>query len=256
MSMTHHSNRGITLTSLADLGTVLDAQTLPSGPETPAEADETRESAPDSCPPVPQDLAGLIAQLASLSGGLESMAREDARAREQASIELAQYETLLAERQGRRVGARGGAPVAGRCRAAGCGGLHGRRPCPGCPACRHRTGGRTGLCAAAGRADPCCRGARRPPPSGARPGRAPPAGTGSRRKPRSGLKPSVPAGWSAVLPPCVRPSALTVWTRPSGVPSYLMAHLPAVTPPSLLSKMPSMLPCSPDRLTITVVMCL
>jgi hypothetical protein len=49
--------------------------------------------------PVPQDLAGLLAQLASPSGGLENMARQDARAREQATIDLAQYETLLAERQ-------------------------------------------------------------------------------------------------------------------------------------------------------------
>src|SRR5207247_2812722 len=45
------------------------------------------------------DLASLIAQLATVSSGLETMAREDARAREQATIELAQYETLAAERK-------------------------------------------------------------------------------------------------------------------------------------------------------------
>src|SRR5712691_12332275 len=38
------------------------------------------------------------AQLASVSSGLETMIRQDARAREQATVELAQYETLLAER--------------------------------------------------------------------------------------------------------------------------------------------------------------
>ncbi len=45
------------------------------------------------------DLASLIAQLASVSSGLETMARQDARAREQATIELAQYESLAAERK-------------------------------------------------------------------------------------------------------------------------------------------------------------
>ena len=41
----------------------------------------------------------MIAQLASVSSDLETMARSDARAREQATVELAQYETLAAERQ-------------------------------------------------------------------------------------------------------------------------------------------------------------
>ena len=47
----------------------------------------------------PLDLATVIAQLASVSSGLERMAREDARAREQATIELAQDQTFAAERQ-------------------------------------------------------------------------------------------------------------------------------------------------------------
>src|SRR5207302_9303995 len=45
------------------------------------------------------DLAGVITQHAHVSSDLESMARSDARAREQATVELAQYETLAAERQ-------------------------------------------------------------------------------------------------------------------------------------------------------------
>jgi len=99
MSTTHNTTRGITLTGLANLGAVLDSQALPSGPETPAEAEANREAGPGACTPVPQDLAGLIAQLASLSGDLESMARQDAQAREQATVEVAKYETLLGERQ-------------------------------------------------------------------------------------------------------------------------------------------------------------
>ncbi len=38
MSTTHNSTRGMTLTSLADFGAVLDCQTLSPASETPAEA--------------------------------------------------------------------------------------------------------------------------------------------------------------------------------------------------------------------------
>ena len=41
----------------------------------------------------------MIARLAGLSSSLETAAREDAPAREQASIELARYDTLVAERR-------------------------------------------------------------------------------------------------------------------------------------------------------------
>jgi hypothetical protein len=47
----------------------------------------------------PVDLAGVMAQLAHVSSDLANMVRSDARAREQATIELAQYETLTAERE-------------------------------------------------------------------------------------------------------------------------------------------------------------
>jgi hypothetical protein len=101
-SMHNNGERGITLKSLADLGSVIDLQTLPPGPEPESTTDDDvlgRESSANLGVSAPQDLAGLLAQLASLSGGLENMARQDARAREQATIELAQYETVLAERQ-------------------------------------------------------------------------------------------------------------------------------------------------------------
>jgi hypothetical protein len=99
-SMHNNGERGITLKNLADLGSVIDLQTLPAGPESTTDDDvQGLESSADLPATAPQDLAGLLAQLASLSGGLESMARQDARAREQATLELAQYETVLAERQ-------------------------------------------------------------------------------------------------------------------------------------------------------------
>src|SRR5258708_15223117 len=94
MSITNH-NGSITLTSLAELGSVLDPRTLPAGHSTTTEAEHSPEAS--AVTPTP-DLAGLIAQLASVSSGLETMIRQDARAREQATVELAQYETILAER--------------------------------------------------------------------------------------------------------------------------------------------------------------
>jgi hypothetical protein len=98
----HHTTaRGIRLTSLAELGTAIDLRSLPPGPETTGgpEPDEAAAARSKTAAQAPQSLAELLAELASLSGGLESMAREDARAREQAMLELAQYETLAAERQ-------------------------------------------------------------------------------------------------------------------------------------------------------------
>jgi hypothetical protein len=106
------ANGTITLKSFSELANVLDLQSLPPGPADSDEAASTihnSQSAPaesivveqsDPTPaPAPQNLASLMAQLASVSTGLETMARQDARAREQATIELAQYETLAAERQ-------------------------------------------------------------------------------------------------------------------------------------------------------------
>src|SRR5258708_5250134 len=111
-SSDHHSNGTITLKSFSELANVLDLESLPPGPpdaddETHATTDDTlitdavsEPGVVDLTPPAstqPLDLASVIAQLASVSSDLESMARSDARAREQATIELAQYETLAAE---------------------------------------------------------------------------------------------------------------------------------------------------------------
>src|SRR5712691_10444353 len=105
------SNGTITLKSFAQLADVLDLDSLPPGPSEAVTADVASIDEPFSAPrsitvfelgtslPAPQDLVSLIAQLADVSSGLETMARQDARAREQATIELAQYETLAAERQ-------------------------------------------------------------------------------------------------------------------------------------------------------------
>src|SRR6266566_3680619 len=110
-SNSNGSNGSITLKSFAQLADVLDLDSLPPGPSDADTADvatiDESSSGSRSIPvievmtslPAPRDLASLIAQLADVSSGLETMARQDARAREQATIELAQYETLAAERQ-------------------------------------------------------------------------------------------------------------------------------------------------------------
>ncbi len=107
----------ITLKSFAELANVLDLESLPPGPpdvddnadgtgktdsalgstSANTRSDGSAEEQPSTAAPL--DLASLIAQLASVSSGLETMARQDARAREQATIELAQYESLAAERK-------------------------------------------------------------------------------------------------------------------------------------------------------------
>jgi hypothetical protein len=104
------TNGSITLKSFSELATVLDLESLPPGPpdiddQTPSAVDsaatETEPAVIEAPSPIAStqvDLASLIAQLASVSSGLETMARQDARAREQATIELAQYEALAAER--------------------------------------------------------------------------------------------------------------------------------------------------------------
>jgi len=113
--MSSFSNGAVIVKSFADLASVIDVENLPAGPAEPTtvltndqsstedqRGDQAADGAvtvsPPSAPHVAQDLAGLVAQLARMSSGLETMAREDARAREQATIELAQYEALAAER--------------------------------------------------------------------------------------------------------------------------------------------------------------
>ena len=105
------TNGSITLKSFSELASVLDLENLPPGPpdpddETPSAIDsatiQTESTVVEEAAPITStrvDLASLIAQLASVSSGLETMARQDARAREQATIELAQYEALAAERK-------------------------------------------------------------------------------------------------------------------------------------------------------------
>ena len=108
------TNGTITLKNLADLAQHIDLESLPPGPAeapqiaedqdrgTPATSDTDQHVPtvePDTQPQAPQDLASVLAQLASVSTGLEAAARQDACAREQATVELARYETLAAERE-------------------------------------------------------------------------------------------------------------------------------------------------------------
>src|SRR5712691_8150914 len=87
------TNGSITLKSFAELANVLDLESLPPGPpdtedETPGAIDSTTTATespvigePSPIASTQVDLASLIAQLASVSSGLETMARQDARAR-------------------------------------------------------------------------------------------------------------------------------------------------------------------------------
>jgi len=113
MSSSSNGKNGFshTLKNFSELASVIDVESLPPGPP---DADDHTSTTSDSATPQTEapvieqpypiastqvDLASLIAQLASVSTGLETMARQDARAREQATIELAQYEALAAERK-------------------------------------------------------------------------------------------------------------------------------------------------------------
>jgi hypothetical protein len=97
MSATDTTNGTITLKSFAELGTAFPPDTLPDGP---AETNRVELNDQPAAQPRPKaDLAEVIARLASVNGGLESIARDDARAREQATVELARYEALTAQRQ-------------------------------------------------------------------------------------------------------------------------------------------------------------
>jgi hypothetical protein len=102
MSITNH-NGSVTITSFAELGEVIDRQSLapePDASERPDMSTESQSSPRDIAALAGrQDLASLLAQLASVSSGIERMTRQDAHAREQAALELAQYESLTSERQ-------------------------------------------------------------------------------------------------------------------------------------------------------------
>ncbi len=96
-------NGSITLKNLAELGSVLDPQTLPPGPEVadsqPTSGSEVTQEAGAAQTIAPHNLASLLAQLSTISTGLDAMARQDAYARDQAALDLARYEALLVDKQ-------------------------------------------------------------------------------------------------------------------------------------------------------------
>ena len=96
------STNGTSIKSFAELGSLIALEDLPTsttGRDATDPQPQGIQTAPDPSAKAPLNLASLIAQLAEMSSGLEAMARQDARARELATIELAQYEALLAERR-------------------------------------------------------------------------------------------------------------------------------------------------------------
>ena len=110
-SSNHHTNGTITLKSFSELASVLDLESLQPGPSEPDDTSVAVEvsttdakshgyvDGQDSAEAQSINLASVMAHLAQVSTDLESIARVDARAREQATLELAQYESLLAERE-------------------------------------------------------------------------------------------------------------------------------------------------------------
>jgi hypothetical protein len=109
--MSSTTNGAVILKSFADLPQFLDLEALPPGPPepdaVPGNVDpelsprhgNPSDTVTDPSPTGPHDLASLIAQLASVTSRLEAAASEDARARQQATVELAHYEALAAERR-------------------------------------------------------------------------------------------------------------------------------------------------------------
>jgi hypothetical protein len=96
-------NGSITLTNFAELGSVLDPQTLPPGPEVangqPTSGSGVTQEAGAAQTIASHDLASLLAQLSTISTGLDAMARQDAYARDQAARDVARYEALLVDKQ-------------------------------------------------------------------------------------------------------------------------------------------------------------
>src|SRR5437870_6392109 len=96
-------NGSITLKNFAELGSVLDPQTLLPGPEVadsqPISGSEVTQEAGAAQTIAPHDLASLLAQLSTMSTGLDAMARQDAFARDQAALDLESYEALLVDKQ-------------------------------------------------------------------------------------------------------------------------------------------------------------
>jgi len=87
-------NGSITLKNFAELGSVLDPESLPPGPEAvddePTHDSQNPHEATNAQTPAPRDLASLLAQLSTISTGLDTMARQDAHARDQAELDLHQ----------------------------------------------------------------------------------------------------------------------------------------------------------------------
>jgi len=96
-------NGSITLKNFAELGSVLDPQTLLPGPQVadsqPTSGSEVTQEAGAAQTVAPHNLASLLAQLSTISTGLDAMARQDAYARDQAALDLARYEALLVDKQ-------------------------------------------------------------------------------------------------------------------------------------------------------------
>jgi hypothetical protein len=106
MTATRLPNGTIKLTSLAELGQVLHiAGRHAASDSDSAEAAETQSTIPSREASAANlletrstiEFTDVIAQLTSMSGSLEAMAREDVRLREEASLDLARYEALVAE---------------------------------------------------------------------------------------------------------------------------------------------------------------
>ena len=112
------STNGVTLKSFAELATIIEhLEPSRDNDGAAAEHDEYSDHTGDEQVLRPGEssaptIAALLAQLADMSSGLETMARQDARAREQATVELAQYESLVAERDEARTRSRRSTPRA------------------------------------------------------------------------------------------------------------------------------------------------
>jgi hypothetical protein len=97
--MSNTTNGTITLKSFAELASAFDVSANSGAAAGQPCPDNSQALAAPGTDNSERPLSDVVAQLAAIGSDLEAIARDDARAREQATVDLAQYEAILAERQ-------------------------------------------------------------------------------------------------------------------------------------------------------------
>src|SRR5690242_18541100 len=97
--MSNKTNGTITLKSFAELASAFDVSANAGATAGQLSPDNSQPLAMPGLDNSERSLSDVVAQLAAIGSDLEALARDDARAREQATVDLAQYDAILADRQ-------------------------------------------------------------------------------------------------------------------------------------------------------------